>query len=258
MTGIRVQHTHSDVVTHETVSLRNLPGPTLRRKKASKCRKSHPLLVLSILTYLRRISPQCSSADVSIPSRTQSPAAARITQPESRKEPPPEVELEIPKTPPPIETTLAARRAKRLAILAKYSNQPTPDPSNTGTPLSGISSAVPPPPSSVSVSDNLSRINRAEPPTPLSPTPAFDRTFSSSSLFSFRLRTHQLGGNPSPHLRNPTDLLWQKMEMNRPKIQLKPRTRAGNMSLQPTTIRIKIVERTKGSAFTTTITQVTR
>lgn len=92
------------------------------------------------------------------------------------------MELDIPTTPPPIEATLAARRAKRLAILAKYSHHPTPDPINTGTPLSGISSAVPPPPSVVPVSDNLSQLNREEPSTPLSSTgPASD---SKSSSFS--------------------------------------------------------------------------
>lgn len=86
------------------------------------------------------------------------------------------MELDISTTSPPLEATLAARRAKRLAILAKYSNQPTPDPSHTGTPRSGTSSVVPPPPSNISVSDKLSQINRAEPPSPLSPTiPAFDR-----------------------------------------------------------------------------------
>jgi len=105
----------------------------------------------------------------------QSPAVTRVAQPELGKEPEPEMELEISTTPPPVETTLAARRARRLAILAKYSNQPTPDASNTGTPLSGTSSVVLPPPSSISVSDNLSQPNRAEPPTPLSAiTPAFD------------------------------------------------------------------------------------
>lgn len=119
---------------------------------------------------------------MSIPSRTQSPAATRTTLPEPQKEPDQETDLEIPNTPPPIEATLAARRAKRLAILAKYSNQPTPDLSNTGTPLSGTSSAVPPPPSTVSVSNNLSQINRAEPPTPPSPTPVYDRTPSSFPL----------------------------------------------------------------------------
>jgi len=110
---------------------------------------------------------------------------ARTTRLEPQKEPEPEMELEIPTSPPPIETTLAARRAKRLAILAKYSNQPTPAPSNAGTPLSGTSSAVPPPPSTISVSDNMSQINRVEPPTPLSATtPAFDCKSSSSSPFS--------------------------------------------------------------------------
>jgi serine/threonine-protein kinase PRP4 len=114
----------------------------------------------------------------------QSPAVAHVAQLETEKEPEPEIELEISTTPPPIETTLAERRAKRLAILAKYSNHPTPNPSNTGTPLSGISSVVPPPPSNISVSDNLSQPNRAEPPTPLSvTTPAFDCKSPSSLLF---------------------------------------------------------------------------
>jgi len=136
--------------------------------------------------HTRRISPRHSSADASIPSRTQSPVVTSTTQPEPQKGPGLEMELELPITPPSIEATLAARRAKRLAILAKYSNQPTPNPSNTGTPLSGISSAVPPPPSTVSVSDDLSQPNRAEPPTPLSATtPAFDCMSFSSSLFSW-------------------------------------------------------------------------
>lgn len=139
-------------------------------------------LTPSILTHLHRISPQNSPADVYVSSRTQSPVVTRIAQPEPQKQPEPEMELEIPTTPPPVEATLAARRAKRLAILAKYSNQPTPDPSNTGTPLSGTSSAVPPPPSAVAVSDNLSQLNREDPSTPLSATtPAFDCKPSRSS-----------------------------------------------------------------------------
>ena len=128
-----------------------------------------------ILTYFHRISPLHSSVDGSASSRTQSPSVTRVAQPDPQKELELEMELEIPTTPPPIETALAARRAKRLAILAKYGNQPTPLPSNTGTPLSGTSSAVPPPPSTVSVSDNLSQLNREELPTPLSTTtPGFD------------------------------------------------------------------------------------
>ena len=176
-TGIHAQHARLvEIATREVVGPRNRPVLTLRRKKASKCRKlGQSSLASPILTYLRRISPRNSSADVSVSSRVQSPAVNHVTQPESQKEPEPEMELEIPTTPPPIEETLAARRAKRMAILAKYSNQPTPDPSNHGTPLSGTSSAVPPPPSTISVSDDLSQLNRAEPPTPLSATtPAFD------------------------------------------------------------------------------------
>lgn len=171
------------IATSEVASPGNPPVPTPRRKKASEYRElGRPSPVQFILTYSRRISPR--SADISVSSRTQSPAVTRDAQPDLQKEPEPEVEFEISTTPPPVETTLAARRAKRLAILAKYGNQPTPVPSNTGTPLSGTSSAVPPPPSTVSVSDNLSQLNRAEPPTPLSTTnPPFDRKSSSPSLF---------------------------------------------------------------------------
>jgi len=186
-TGVHAQHVRLvEIVTREVAGRRNRPVLTLRRKKASKCRKlSQSPSASHILTYLRRISPRNSSADVSVSSRMQSPAVNHITQPESQKDPEPEMELEIPTTPPPIEETLAVRRAKRMAILAKYSNQPTPDPSNHGTPLSGTSSAVPPPPSIVPVSDNLSQLNREEPPTPLSTsTPAFDCERPSPSLFS--------------------------------------------------------------------------
>jgi serine/threonine-protein kinase PRP4 len=40
--------------------------------------------------------------------------------------PEPELELDIPPSPPPVEAALAARRARRLAIAAKYSNAVTP------------------------------------------------------------------------------------------------------------------------------------
>ena len=173
------------IVMCEITSPRNPLDPTPRKKKASEYLKlvQSPLLQ-PILTHIQRISPRHSSPDVSVSSRMQSPAMTRVAQPDPQRKPEPEVELEISTTPPPIEATLAVRRAKRLAILAKYSNQPTPDPSNTGTPLSGTSSAVPPPPSTISVSDNLSQLNRAEPHTPLSATtPAFDCESSSSLLF---------------------------------------------------------------------------
>lgn len=185
MTGIHFQHTHLEIATREFVAPENPRLPIPRRRKASRCRNlvnSSFNTIHSEPSSHHRISPRHSSVDVSIPSRAQSPSLARTTQPEPQKEPETEMELEIPTTPPPVEATLAARRAKRLAILAKYSNQPTPVPSNIGTPLSGTSSAVPPPLSTASISNNLSQINRAELLTPLSPaTPAYDCRSSSFS-----------------------------------------------------------------------------
>jgi serine/threonine-protein kinase PRP4 len=61
-------------------------------------------------------------------------------------DPPRDLELEIPPSPPPLETTLAARRAKRLAIMAKYADlgaNPDPEPS----------SAVQPPPPTTCLSN---------------------------------------------------------------------------------------------------------
>ena len=51
------------------------------------------------------------------------------------------MELDLPTTPPPIEDVLAARRAKRLAIRAKYEGQASV--SATATPTSP-KSAMPP------------------------------------------------------------------------------------------------------------------
>ncbi|KAF5348360.1 hypothetical protein D9758_010909 [Tetrapyrgos nigripes] len=61
----------------------------------------------------------------------------------------PEMELEIPPSPPPVEETLATRRAKRQAILAKYAGLASSGVSPS--PASGLSSAVlEPPPSATS------------------------------------------------------------------------------------------------------------
>ncbi|KAJ3986840.1 kinase-like domain-containing protein [Lentinula detonsa] len=70
-----------------------------------------------------------------------------LSPPSSPKPPPepellPEMELDIPPTPPPVEETIASRRAKRQAILAKYANASasvSPSPVTT----TGLSSAVP-------------------------------------------------------------------------------------------------------------------
>lgn len=61
------------------------------------------------------------------------------------------MELDLPSSPPPIEDTLAARRARRQAILAKYAGIAS---SSAGpTPSPGPSSAVEPPPATPDVSN---------------------------------------------------------------------------------------------------------
>ncbi|KAF7777722.1 hypothetical protein Agabi119p4_3794 [Agaricus bisporus var. burnettii] len=77
------------------------------------------------------------------PSRASSGQASRDTDTAKREDLPkvsesqPDAEIEIPSTPPPVEDIIAARRAKRQAILAKYSGQasqnasPSPMPGNS-------------------------------------------------------------------------------------------------------------------------------
>ena len=68
----------------------------------------------------------------------------------------PEPELELATSPVPIEVTLAARRAKRQAILAKYSGVASVN-TTQASPSPGPSSAVQPPPPSAVVSDPQSQ-----------------------------------------------------------------------------------------------------
>jgi serine/threonine-protein kinase PRP4 len=63
------------------------------------------------------------------------------------------MELDLPSSPPPVEATLAAHRAKRMAILAKYAGVASVDTSHGTRP----SSAVQPPPTSFSVSNPVSQ-----------------------------------------------------------------------------------------------------
>ncbi|PFH53527.1 hypothetical protein AMATHDRAFT_54690 [Amanita thiersii Skay4041] len=63
-----------------------------------------------------------------------------------------EMDLDIVPSPPPVEDILAARRARRQAILAKYSGA-----ANAHKDASGTSSAVQPPPPSSSISDPVSQ-----------------------------------------------------------------------------------------------------
>jgi serine/threonine-protein kinase PRP4 len=79
----------------------------------------------------RRISPRQSreptpSPNVGSPNQVQTPAPIPAPQHE--------MELDIPPSPPPVEALLAARRAKRQEIVAKYS----------GTSQSDVSSLKPP------------------------------------------------------------------------------------------------------------------
>ncbi|KAG5637187.1 hypothetical protein H0H81_005444 [Sphagnurus paluster] len=83
------------------------------------------------------------------PTAAAAPPPRAPSPPKPAPEPEPEMELDIPPSPPPVEDVLAARRAKRLAILAKYSGVASVD----ATP--SPSSAVQPPPPSSHVSDAI-------------------------------------------------------------------------------------------------------
>ncbi|KAI0355187.1 kinase-like protein [Trametes cingulata] len=63
------------------------------------------------------------------------------------------MELDLPPSPPPVEETLAARRARRQAILAKYAGIASSNASQGPTPSPGPSSAVEPPPATPDVSN---------------------------------------------------------------------------------------------------------
>ncbi|KAG6816731.1 hypothetical protein H0H87_003428 [Tephrocybe sp. NHM501043] len=77
---------------------------------------------------------------------------SRVLTPESAQRPPsPEMDLDIPESPPPVEDRLAARRAKREAIRAKYSSMASVDA------ISSPSSAVQPPTPSSHISDPVTR-----------------------------------------------------------------------------------------------------
>jgi len=67
------------------------------------------------------------------------------------------MELDLPTSPPPVEETLAARRAKRQAILAKYAGIASTTLSQGVSPSPGPSSAVEPPPASPFVSNVVSQ-----------------------------------------------------------------------------------------------------
>ncbi|KAH9857443.1 kinase-like protein [Lenzites betulinus] len=115
----------------------------MRRKKASECRLHLSAAAASVIDVCYRISPR-PTRDPSPPPQTEQPQKA---------EPEPEVELDLIPSPPPVEDTLAARRARRQAILSKYAGITSANPSQGPTPSPGPSSAVEPPTATPDVSN---------------------------------------------------------------------------------------------------------
>jgi hypothetical protein len=133
----------------------------VRRRKASKYRGINILLFsicTQLITTLFRISPPTRPSTPPRSSQSVSSPQIQRSTPESSKEKEQvvDMELDLPPSPPPVEDILAVRRAKRLAILAKYSS------ADDGTPSQSPSSAVQPPLPSSSLSD----------PVTLAPSPS--------------------------------------------------------------------------------------
>ena len=119
-------------------------GMIQKEKKESK----YSMLFLgSRALFAPRISPAISIPDPVPPKR----ATEHHMPGSQREEKVQDMELELAPSPPPVEDVLAARRARRQAILAKY-----PDASSTAD-ASGSSSAAQPPTKNSSFSDPLSQ-----------------------------------------------------------------------------------------------------
>ena len=118
---------------------------TTRRKKASKYRKKKFNHIILIYFLSFRISPR-SYSSAKEPVSAISNAESSVVEPE--------MELDLAPSPPPVEDILAARRAKRQAILAKYAGVASLNTSVSPSP--GPSSAAQPPTHSVSVSNRPS------------------------------------------------------------------------------------------------------
>ena len=113
------------------------------------------LRVLSV--QLLRISPRHSPAPPS--SEKQSQLDTKPAPPSApAREPEPELEIDLLTSPPPVEDTLAARRARRQAILAKYAGISSINTSQTATPSPGPSSAAEPATAVSAISDPPSQL----------------------------------------------------------------------------------------------------
>ena len=131
--------------------------PTLIGKRASEYHLS--LAIFGFDMHTHRISPPLRGSSPS-PRKMRSipesklPLSAPPPNPALPTQPGPELELAT--SPVPIEVTLAARRAKRQAILAKYAGVASVN-TTQASPSPGPSSAVQPPPPSAVVSDPQSQ-----------------------------------------------------------------------------------------------------
>ncbi len=132
--------------------------PTPIGKRASEYHSS--LAIFDFDTHTHRISPHplrgSSPSPRKMPSTLRSHPPSSVPPPNTTLATQPEPELELATSPVPIEVTLAARRAKRQAILAKYAGVASVN-TTQASPSPGPSSAVQPPPPSAVVSDPQSQ-----------------------------------------------------------------------------------------------------
>ena len=115
------------------------------------------LIICVFDTHIPRISPPPrESHKATTHTKLESNPPQSATAPEPAPSAQPELELELVTSPVPIEVTLAARRAKRQAILAKYAGVASVN-TTEASPSPGPSSAVQQPPPSAVVSDPQSQ-----------------------------------------------------------------------------------------------------
>ena len=108
--------------------------------------------------YAYRISPRASPRPASSVVEVPPPATS------AKPEPQLEMDIDISTSPPSVEETLAARRARRQAIMAKYAGLD----SNAASPSPGPTSAIEPPHAPPAVSDTVTQPTSAT-ETPVSP-----------------------------------------------------------------------------------------
>jgi hypothetical protein len=152
----------------DDIALRSLPAfhpmvhhvykgpPTPIGKRASEYRSS--LAIFDFDMHIHRISPPLRGSSPS-PRKIRSTLESKpplSTPPNTALSTQPGPELELATSPVPIEVTLAARRAKRQAIIAKYAGIASVN-TTQASPSPGPSSAVQPPPPSAVVSDPQSQ-----------------------------------------------------------------------------------------------------